>query len=1015
VQHVPVQKRLLAVKLFEKVFKTNKSSTSADSASDLPKCRFVLTHCEVNTHQGVGALLLQLFPDDRGIINIRSRDLYGGTQDFAAHSFAIDAQTMTHQQIIRSIINQIGNTFPTEVLAVPYFPEDFKIAVAIKKYYDTKLCTYIMDDQNIYTPAVPDEQVRSLLEASDLCYGISKPLCKAYEGKYGMPFHFMPALIKQDLICNESVSDNRTEHQAHGVLIGNIWSQDWLNRLRSTLRSSGTSIEWYGNPNRAWLEFNDDDLVKDGIHFKGFKEHQELIPLLKRASFGIILAGDSNTEKERPELTYLSLPSRISYLIATAHLPLIVLGDNESAATQFVLENEIGLASSYETEDFKQAVAKLLQPDQHAYFRRMAARLAPHFSASRFEAGLWTSLQTMKPIEFMSQRRTVVVTPNEVNDRHGTGVMVKRLFKTQTDNLISIRTKDDYSGEHQLGQMQIQMENSGKYRSDIYRTILLALNNKTLDHIVCVPYYEDDLKTAIALKDLFDASLAIYIMDDQNCEIGVISDATMQEALEKADIRFATHGELRDAYENKYRLKFWVLPCVIPQQLVGQFSTTPAITKSNGLLIGSLWSAEWFRQLAETLEGAGQTVDWFGNHTASWIQNLLDIHKGTVIPKGLISEEELVEALKEYPYLIIPTGGLDEQDDQPHLTKLSLPGRIIFAAASSGIPIIVVGSAKSSAAAFVKRFDLGLVVNYDASEFLQAASSITEATAQEHFRQKALEMSFSFSDQGLLNWLYNSIDLKQPADDRFDRHFTRGPVDLVQYIEPPVPTDIYHDFIPVYQALAKLKIKGYEADFIIDVGCSFGIWSYTASKHYPEAQFYLIDPLMSSYSKGLRDEYQSKLKYLTLGEMALSNQNGKTRFNLAPDLYGSSLMNPADFRTYEGIEVDVKTLDTYAAEQNITGRGILKLDVQCAEHLIVDGARNFLSQIDAIVIELSLIRYDENSLVYAEMIQLMDQLGFRYFDETGEWRSPQNGVLLQKELLFTRKDLLNEETSRTIQ
>jgi hypothetical protein len=74
-----------------------------------------------------------------------------------------------------------------------------------------------------------------------------------------------------------------------------------------------------------------------------------------------------------------------------------------------------------------------------------------------------------------------------------------------------------------------------------------------------------------------------------------------------------------------------------------------------------------------------------------------------------------------------------------------------------------------------------------------------------------------------------------------------------------------------------------------------------------------------------------------------------------------------------------------------------------------------LSQIDAIVIELSLIRYDENSLVYAEMIQLMDQLGFRYFDETGEWRSPQNGVLLQKELLFTRKDLLNEETSRTIQ
>ena len=508
----------------------------------------------------------------------------------------------------------------------------------------------------------------------------------------------------------------------------------------------------------------------------------------------------------------MSLPSRISYLIATAHLPLIVLGDKDSAATQFILENEIGLASSYEPEDFKQVVAKLVQPDQQAYFRKMAARLAPNFSASRFETGLWTSLQTMKPIEFMSQRRTVIVTPNEVNDRHGTGVMVKRLFKSQTDNLISIRSKDDYSGDHQLGQIQIQMEHSGKFRSDIYRTILQTLSNKTIDHIICVPYYEDDLKTAIALKDIYDASLAIYIMDDQN-----------------------------------------------------------------------------------------------------------------------------------------------------------------------------------------------------------AVASITGPKAQEHFRKKALEISSSFSDQSLLNWLYNSLDLKQPADDRFDRHFMRGPVDLVQYLEPPVPSDIYHDFIPVYQALGKLKIKGYEADFIVDVGCSFGIWSYTASKHYPVAKFYLIDPLMSYYSKDLRDAYQSKLKHLTLGEIALSNQNGKTRFNLAPDLYGSSLMNPADFRTYEGIEVDVKTLDTYASEQNITGRGILKLDVQCAEHLIVDGAKNFLSQVDAIVIELSLIRYDENSLVYAEMIQLMDQLGYRYFDETGEWRSPQNGVLLQKELLFTRKSLLNDETSRVIQ
>jgi hypothetical protein len=37
------------------------------------------------------------------------------------------------------------------------------------------------------------------------------------------------------------------------------------------------------------------------------------------------------------------------------------------------------------------------------------------------------------------------------------------------------------------------------------------------------------------------------------------------------------------------------------------------------------------------------------------------------------------------------------------------------------------------------------------------------------------------------------------------------------------------------------------------------------------------------------------------------------------------------------------------------------------------------------------------------MMKLMDQLGFRYFDDVGDWRDPQNGVLRQKDGLFIRK------------
>jgi hypothetical protein len=120
-------------------------------------------------------------------------------------------------------------------------------------------------------------------------------------------------------------------------------------------------------------------------------------------------------------------------------------------------------------------------------------------------------------------------------------------------------------------------------------------------------------------------------------------------------------------------------------------------------------------------------------------------------------------------------------------------------------------------------------------------------------------------------------------------------------------------------------------------------------------------------------------------------------FQVSPDLYGSSLLHPADFRSYEQVEVRVVTIDSVAKEKKITGRGILKIDVQCAEHLVLEGAATLLPQVDVIVLELSLVRYASEAKVLSEMLALMQQLGFRYYDDAGRWRSPVDGTLLQKD------------------
>jgi FkbM family methyltransferase len=524
--------------------------------------------------------------------------------------------------------------------------------------------------------------------------------------------------------------------------------------------------------------------------------------------------------------------------------------------------------------------------------------------------------------------------------------------------------------------------------------------------------------TAIAIKELFGVSMGIWIMDDQNVTVNNIPDGLMKEFLQKADVRFATHPELRDAYENKFGLKFWILPAVVPHGLIETEIFQPMLDKceqKRGALLGSIWSQQWFSDLCQSVKKAGVQLDWYGNSKYYWLtESEQELQGKGIYPQGLFPEDKLVEKLKEYPFVVVPTGTMDERDDQPQFSQLSLPGRILFALATSNTPVILMGSEKTSAASFINRFQIGVVCDYTPESFGAAVAELLDPQRQQVFRENAVAVAEKFSDHNIDSWIWNSLAQEQAADERFESLFRRSPIDLVHFIEPPVPSLIYKDYAQVYQVMRRLKVNHYHPDFVMDVGASHGIWSHTASQLFPEAQFILIDPLINRYEQAARNYYLTNIPHAKFLEIAVSDQSGQLSFQVSPDLYGSSLLTPADFRDYETVTVAVKTLDQVAQEENLQGRGILKLDVQCAEHIVLAGAKSFLPQVDLIVAELSYVRYDENALVFLEMLNLLEQLGFRYYDETGEWRSPIDGTLLQKEVVFIRQDLLIPETSRKI-
>ena len=599
-----------------------------------------------------------------------------------------------------------------------------------------------------------------------------------------------------------------------------------------------------------------------------------------------------------------------------------------------------------------------------------------------------------------------IITTNEVCDRHGTGVILGRIFGA-SPNVLSIRSTRLYP-EHSLGQEQLCFDHNGLNRSESFTNVLRILNHNTVRRVLCVPFLPDELITALVIKEAFNAPLCVFLMDDNNIHARGIPDDLMREALQKASLRLAISPELRDAYERKYQLKFWVVPPVVNAEAVQtspRIPTGPLAQARRGVLIGSIWSRAWLDLLRTTIRESGLKVDWYGNAKASWLKaSPRDLERDGITDCGFLPEPELTTKVKEYPFALVPSGTLDAQDDRPEIAKLSLPTRMPYLLAVCNTPLIVLGSTQTAAARFLTRFEFGTVCPYDPKALQQAVLRICQPEEQLRLRSTAAQHSPLFSATGLADWIWDALESGAPKDERFETAFCRRDDEFITYVDPPVPKQLQGDFALVYHAFRRLRSHGFAPDFIIDVGASTGVWSHAAKAVFPSPRFILIDPLHAQYLRVNKWFFSANPDFEAV-IAAVSDKPGEAEFKVSDDLYGSSLLDAGEHRAYELLKVPVMTLDQIAAEKNLTGRGLLKIDVQFAEHLVLAGAKQLLKQVDALVLELSLFRYAPEALLFPEMFELVRSLGFNYCEDIGGWRSPVDGTTLQKDVLFVRDSL----------
>lgn len=203
----------------------------------------------------------------------------------------------------------------------------------------------------------------------------------------------------------------------------------------------------------------------------------------------------------------------------------------------------------------------------------------------------------------------------------------------------------------------------------------------------------------------------------------------------------------------------------------------------------------------------------------------------------------------------------------------------------------------------------------------------------------------------------------------------------------------------VKNRLCQLK---FEPRTVLDIGAYEGYWSKDIKSIFPSCQPFMIE--------GNKDKDEILKKCGFPYEIALLSESNKdVIFYKSHCMYttGDSIYpeNSEYFRNTEYFhteKVTTTTLKDVVERNKLTNIDLIKLDVQGSEKDVMLGGLDIVRGCKAIFIEMSVIEYNIGSPNFVEMINFLDQIGFRFSDIV-YLHYDNNKNLSQFDAIFTRK------------
>jgi len=367
--------------------------------------------------------------------------------------------------------------------------------------------------------------------------------------------------------------------------------------------------------------------------------------------------------------------------------------------------------------------------------------------------------------------RDLLLSHEEITHRQGTGVLLKRFYPDATE-FVTVRSRSFHGGKVEFEGIHFSLDLpalSVEARKAILGRLLAPYR---IRRILAVPYFASDFEHALAAKALTKAPLCTFVMDDQAIYCRHVPRELARRLFAASDLRLAISPEMAAVYGRTFKQAFHFMPPVLSDVADAQSNRwTPAAMPWNRVaMLGNVWTAKRFEQLRAFIRSTGWTVDWYGpGPSAAWLRaDPASLAKEGIFCRGFLPEQELISKLAGYPAVLIPSGMLDETEDNEAFSRLSLPSRMLFVLVKTRTPMLVLGSPETAAGRFVLEHGIGRCTSFNAEEACAQLGQLADPARREDYAAAAAHAAVRYVLPHGGNWIWESLAARRPRPAPFN-------------------------------------------------------------------------------------------------------------------------------------------------------------------------------------------------------------------------------------------------------